>query len=59
MPENNLNALCYEERWRGNPPYRLARKFDENNRIGLLQPPAQRANPKGALYSHRSTSARA
>lgn len=54
MPENQLDAICYEDwiaaagadtPWGG---------FDENSACGLCYTSGTTGNPKGVLYSHRS-----
>jgi len=55
MPENNLNALCYEELLEGQPTRIDWPEFDENTASGLCYTSGTTGNPKGALYSHRST----
>ncbi|PID40807.1 MAG: long-chain fatty acid--CoA ligase [Rhodobacterales bacterium] len=55
MPENTLNALCYEELLEGEPRVITWPEFDENTAAGLCYTSGTTGNPKGALYSHRST----
>ncbi|MFV0386438.1 long-chain fatty acid--CoA ligase [Paracoccus sp. (in: a-proteobacteria)] len=54
MPENSLDALCYEELLDGLPQTRDWPEFDENTASGLCYTSGTTGNPKGALYSHRS-----
>uniref|UniRef100_UPI003563BC8F AMP-binding protein n=1 Tax=Thalassovita aquimarina TaxID=2785917 RepID=UPI003563BC8F len=55
MPENSLNALCYEELLTGQPESFDWPMLDENTASGLCYTSGTTGNPKGALYSHRST----
>lgn len=55
MPENSLNALCYEELLDGQPNQFDWPVFDENTASGLCYTSGTTGNPKGALYTHRST----
>ncbi|MDX1781339.1 MAG: long-chain fatty acid--CoA ligase [Thalassovita sp.] len=55
MPENSLNALCYEEIMTGHPESFDWPILDENTASGLCYTSGTTGNPKGALYSHRST----
>ena len=55
MPENSLNALCYEELLHGQPATFDWPEFDENTAAGLCYTSGTTGDPKGALYSHRST----
>jgi fatty-acyl-CoA synthase len=55
MPENNLDALCYEELLAEQPAEIDWPEFDENTAAGLCYTSGTTGNPKGALYSHRST----
>ncbi|MDQ2089602.1 long-chain-fatty-acid--CoA ligase [Marimonas arenosa] len=55
MPENSLNALCYEELLDGQPETIDWPEFDENTAAGLCYTSGTTGNPKGALYSNRST----
>ncbi len=55
MPENSLNALCYEELLEGQPDQIDWPEFDENTACGLCYTSGTTGNPKGALYTHRST----
>ncbi|WP_226578585.1 long-chain-fatty-acid--CoA ligase [Acuticoccus sediminis] len=54
MPENTLNALCYEELLEGQPTSIDWPEFDENTAAGLCYTSGTTGDPKGALYSHRS-----
>jgi fatty-acyl-CoA synthase len=55
MPENKLNALCYEDLLAEQPAEIDWPEFDENTAAGLCYTSGTTGNPKGALYSHRST----
>lgn len=55
MPENGLNALCYEDLLDGQPTAFDWPELDENTASGLCYTSGTTGNPKGALYSHRST----
>ena len=55
MPANTLDALCYEELLDGKPETFVWPEFDENTASGLCYTSGTTGNPKGALYSHRST----
>ncbi len=55
MPDNTLNALCYEELLEGQPDSIDWPQFDENTASGLCYTSGTTGHPKGALYSHRST----
>ncbi|MBA84335.1 long-chain fatty acid--CoA ligase [Thalassobius sp. S69A] len=55
MPENSLNALCYETLLDGQPDHFDWPVFDENTASGLCYTSGTTGNPKGALYTHRST----
>jgi len=56
MPENcPAGALCYEELIDGQPDTIDWPEFDENTAAGLCYTSGTTGNPKGALYSHRST----
>ena len=56
MPETTLaNALCYEELVDGQSDDLEWPEFDENTASSLCYTSGTTGNPKGALYSHRST----
>ncbi|MFU8881266.1 MAG: long-chain-fatty-acid--CoA ligase [Rhodobacterales bacterium] len=55
MPDNTLGALCYEELLDGQPTTYDWPEMDENTASGLCYTSGTTGNPKGALYSHRST----
>ena len=55
MPENTLDALCYEELLEEQPDSFEWPEFDENTAAGLCYTSGTTGNPKGALYSNRST----
>ena len=55
MPENSLDALCYEELLTGKDEAYDWPQIDENTASGLCYTSGTTGNPKGALYSHRST----
>ena len=55
MPDNTLDALCYEDLLDGQPETHDWPEFDENTACGLCYTSGTTGNPKGALYSHRST----
>jgi len=55
MPDNSLDALCYEELLVGQPDSITWPEFDENTASGLCYTSGTTGNPKGALYSNRST----
>ncbi len=56
MPETTLeNALCYEELVNGHSDELEWPVFDENTASSLCYTSGTTGNPKGALYSHRST----
>ncbi|MGH1424494.1 MAG: long-chain fatty acid--CoA ligase [Pseudooceanicola sp.] len=50
-----FDALCYEELLDGQPDTIDWPEFDENTAAGLCYTSGTTGNPKGALYSHRST----
>ncbi|WP_163848305.1 long-chain fatty acid--CoA ligase [Pseudooceanicola aestuarii] len=50
-----FDALCYEELLEGQPEEIDWPEFDENTACGLCYTSGTTGNPKGALYSHRST----
>ena len=56
MPETSLpNALCYEELVAAEKPGLEWPAFDENTASSLCYTSGTTGNPKGSLYSHRST----
>lgn len=55
MPENKLGALCYEELLDGQPETIEWPEFPEDTASGLCYTSGTTGNPKGALYTHRST----
>jgi fatty-acyl-CoA synthase len=55
MPENTLDALCYEDLLDGHPTERDWPEFDENTAAALCYTSGTTGDPKGVLYSHRST----
>ncbi|WP_375691887.1 long-chain fatty acid--CoA ligase [Pseudooceanicola sp. LIPI14-2-Ac024] len=56
MPKDMpFDALCYEELLDGQPDTIDWPEFDENTAAGLCYTSGTTGNPKGALYSHRST----
>ncbi|MDR9486400.1 MAG: long-chain fatty acid--CoA ligase [Sediminimonas sp.] len=55
MPENSLDALCYEELLDGQPTEMDWPEFPEDTAAGLCYTSGTTGNPKGALYTHRST----
>ncbi|MFO1350652.1 MAG: long-chain-fatty-acid--CoA ligase [Gammaproteobacteria bacterium] len=56
MPKTALpNALCYEELLSGQPTQFDWPSFDERNASALCYTSGTTGNPKGVLYSHRST----
>jgi fatty-acyl-CoA synthase len=56
MPETTLaNAICYEELVNGHSDDLEWPVFDENTASSLCYTSGTTGNPKGALYSHRST----
>jgi fatty-acyl-CoA synthase len=56
MPQTTLpNALCYEEMVEAETPNLVWPEFDENTASSLCYTSGTTGNPKGALYSHRST----
>ncbi|MFD1508966.1 long-chain-fatty-acid--CoA ligase [Lacimonas salitolerans] len=55
MPENSFGALCYEELLEGQPETFDWPEFDEETAAALCYTSGTTGNPKGALYSHRST----
>ena len=56
MPDTSLaNAICYEELVEGHADDFEWPEFDENTASSLCYTSGTTGNPKGALYSHRST----
>ncbi|SMX27152.1 Long-chain-fatty-acid--CoA ligase [Pelagimonas phthalicica] len=55
MPDSALDLLCYEELLDGQPEQFDWPEMDENSAAGLCYTSGTTGNPKGALYSHRST----
>ena len=56
MPETSLrNVLCYEDLIGAQPARFVWPEFDENAASMLCYTSGTTGNPKGALYSHRST----
>jgi 3-(methylthio)propionyl---CoA ligase len=56
MPETSLpGALCYEDLVAGETPEFTWPEFDENTASSLCYTSGTTGNPKGALYTHRST----
>lgn len=55
MPDSALDLLCYEELLDGQPEHFDWPEMDENSAAGLCYTSGTTGNPKGALYSHRST----
>ncbi|MEM7123553.1 MAG: long-chain fatty acid--CoA ligase [Pseudomonadota bacterium] len=56
MPETSLkNAMCYEDLLEGQPESYDWPLFDENTAAAMCYTSGTTGNPKGALYSHRST----
>ncbi len=56
MPETTLDGvLCYEEILDGQPDEMDWPDFDEDQAAGLCYTSGTTGNPKGTLYSHRST----
>lgn len=55
MPENTLDALCYEELLDSQPTEMDWPEFPEDTAAGLCYTSGTTGNPKGALYTHRST----
>jgi len=55
MPDNSLNALCYEELLAAESDVCTFPEFDENTASGLCYTSGTTGNPKGALYTHRSS----
>ena len=55
MPESSLDLLCYEELLAAADPGFAWVPCDENAPAGLCYTSGTTGNPKGVLYSHRST----
>ncbi|SDO09507.1 fatty-acyl-CoA synthase [Lutimaribacter pacificus] len=55
MPENGFDALCYEDLLAEQPDSFDWPEFDETTAAALCYTSGTTGNPKGALYSHRST----
>ena len=55
MPETTLEALCYEELLDGQPQTYDWPEFPEETASALCYTSGTTGDPKGALYSHRST----
>ncbi|HZB90811.1 MAG TPA: 3-(methylthio)propionyl-CoA ligase [Stellaceae bacterium] len=56
MPETSLGgALCYEDLVAAEPADFVWPEFDENTASSLCYTSGTTGNPKGALYTHRST----
>ncbi|MFU8833932.1 long-chain fatty acid--CoA ligase [Roseovarius autotrophicus] len=55
MPETTLDALCYEELLSAQPGDFPWPDLPEDTASGLCYTSGTTGNPKGALYSHRST----
>ena len=55
MPESRINFLCYEELAEGEPTEFDWVELAEDTASGLCYTSGTTGNPKGALYSHRST----
>ena len=55
MPDSPLDLLCYEELLDGQPTDYPWPELDENTASALCYTSGTTGNPKGALYSHRST----
>jgi fatty-acyl-CoA synthase len=55
MPETALDALCYEEMLAAQPDSYNWPDLPEDTASGLCYTSGTTGNPKGALYSHRST----
>jgi len=54
MPENTLDALCYEELLQGRATDRDWPEFPETTASGLCYTSGTTGDPKGTLYTHRS-----
>ncbi|MFC2967265.1 long-chain fatty acid--CoA ligase [Acidimangrovimonas pyrenivorans] len=55
MPENSLDALCYEELLEGQPEVMDWPEFPEDTAAGLCYTSGTTGHPKGTLYTQRST----
>jgi fatty-acyl-CoA synthase len=55
MPESSLKLLCYEDLLAAQPDELEWPEFDERTAACLCYTSGTTGNPKGALYSHRST----
>lgn len=55
MPDTPLDALCYEDLLAAQPAHFDWPEFPEDTASGLCYTSGTTGNPKGALYSHRST----
>ena len=55
MPASSVPMLCYEELLDAQSADYTWPQFDENTAAGLCYTSGTTGNPKGALYSHRST----
>ncbi|WP_281930276.1 long-chain fatty acid--CoA ligase [Roseibium album] len=56
MPQTSMeDVLCYEELLEGQPQDIDWPEFDENEAAGLCYTSGTTGNPKGTLFSHRST----
>ena len=55
MPASKINFLCYEELLEGEPTEFDWVELPEDTASGLCYTSGTTGNPKGALYSHRST----
>jgi fatty-acyl-CoA synthase len=55
MPESKLDLLCYEELVNAHSDDYEWPEFDEHTASSLCYTSGTTGNPKGALYSHRST----
>ena len=55
MPQSRLPLLCYEDLVAAETPDLVWPEFEENTASSLCYTSGTTGNPKGALYSHRST----
>ncbi|MCW5622749.1 MAG: fatty-acid--CoA ligase [Burkholderiales bacterium] len=55
MPDSTLDLLCYEDLINGHSDDYTWPEFDENTASSLCYTSGTTGNPKGVLYSHRST----